>query len=58
LKHPDEDVRLCPECRIPIVCDGGIVPRHGRKVEGVAVWPCPGVGLKGEPIKEKKNGKN
>jgi hypothetical protein len=55
LKHPDEDVRLCPECRIPIVCDGGIVPRHGRKVDGVAVWPCPGVAKKGEPIKEKKS---
>jgi hypothetical protein len=55
MKHPDEDIRKCPACYVPIVCEAGVVPRHGRRIDGVAVWPCPGVGKSGEPIKEKKS---
>jgi hypothetical protein len=58
MKHPSEEGRLkpCPRCQTPLVCDDGVVPRHGKRV-GEGMRPCESpnaIGFTRDWAKEKK----
>jgi hypothetical protein len=55
MTRPEEQTLKCPICGIHVACEGGVVPRHGKIVDGVGFVGCSGIGKDGEAIKEKKH---